>query len=59
MGKIYETMRRCIDECGASDTPFLSIAEFCDRLRESDGWTSDQIDRVQYGAWQTMVVVNA
>lgn len=57
MGKIYETMRRCVVECSNSDTPFLCVAAFCDRLREDDAWTRDEIERVEQGAWRTLQVV--
>lgn len=54
MGKIYETMRRCLIECGNSDTPSLCIASFCDRLREDDSWTREEVERVEQGVWRTL-----
>jgi hypothetical protein len=58
MSKIYEAMRRCVTECGSSETPFLCIVKFCDGLRRDEAWTGDEIERVEQAAWQTMHAVN-
>lgn len=58
MGKIYETMRRCLIECGDSETPFLCIAKYCDQLREDETWTREEIEQVEQGAWRTLQAVS-
>ena len=58
MGKIYEAMRRCIAECCNSETPFLCVEKFCDRLRDDEAWTGEEVDRVKQGVWQTLHAVS-
>lgn len=58
VGKIYEAMRRCVGECGNSETPFLCVAKFCDRLRDDETWTGEEVERVEQGAWRTLQAVS-
>jgi hypothetical protein len=45
--KINAAIRACLDECLASESPFICLAGFIKRLCGDESWTHDEVQEVQ------------
>jgi hypothetical protein len=46
--KINAAIRACLDECLASESPFICLAAFVKRLRADPSWMDDEVFEVQF-----------
>jgi hypothetical protein len=45
--KINAAIRACLDECLASESPFICLAALLSRLRKDASWTEEEVLEVQ------------
>ena len=46
--KINAAIRAGLDDCLASESPFICLAAFLKRLRGDPSWTEDEVQEVQF-----------